>query len=431
MKSLQLSRASLQRFIRSITMSTIVAIAVSMALTASSWADLVLQPANISSYLIPFGANLRDSRTWVSDKELATLTQNLLIKNGNSNVKDAKFFFQECFGGGMLDDLKTTLGNTVSWVGGSASTWFQPAYSNNRFGINAHGAWTEQLIPQLGQNQTVLNAINNAAANDPQRRIETGQSISANNGDTITLKDPAALSHHAIIFAGIVDRSPNLAQSIVNDVNSLRNQLQLQWQGTNFTITTLLGNGNLLPNTLPATKVGLQQAFTNLAPQINNNEEFLFFGHDHGSVSRRLSGPRVIGAKSLDLESLDLTGEELLAMQSDPNNIPTLTVEYSGLTAPVPVEFNGQLLGNLDPLLTEMIFDVPESLISTNNSVTIDNSTSSDFSLVAKDFTDGDISIIETVPEPCTFALFCAGIVCFLGYGWGRRNRGWIKISRT
>lgn len=406
-----------------------VVIAMSGIPLASARAVLILQDPTISSYLIPFGAT-RDPRTWVSDKELATLTQNLLIKQGNKNAKDAKFFFQQCFGGGMLDDLKDALGNTVPWVGGSASTWYQPAYSNFRSGARARGAWTEQLLPQLNLNQTVLNAIDRAAARDPLRKAandffrlgETGQSIAANDGSTITLKDPTAVSHHAIIFAGIVDRNPNLRNSIINDVRDIRNLLQQQWQGTNFTITTLLGNGTLLPGTMAATKANLQQAFTNLAAQMNDMEQFLFFGHDHGGVNRRLlTTPKRVGAMSFDLETFDLFGDELRGMQFEPENIPSLTVEYMDLTAPVPVEFNGTLLGHLDPSLTELTFDVPEDIIGLSNSIRIFNTTSSDFTLISKDFTTGAISLV--IPEPSTFALFTLGTFLLFSYGWRRRKR--------
>jgi uncharacterized protein YukE len=385
-------------------------------------AVLFLQDPTISSFLVPHGFNPRDPRSWVSDKEFATWTQNLLIKQGNRNAKDAKFFFQQCFGGGMLDDVQSALGNTVPWVGGSASAWFQPAYSNFQSGARAHGAWTEQLLQQLSQNQTVLNAIDRAAARDPLRRFETGQSVTANNGNTITLKDPAAASHHAIIFAGFVDRNPNLRNSIINDVRDIRNLLQQQWQGTNFTITTLLGNGTLLPGTMAATKANLQQAFANLAAQMNDTEEFLFFGHDHGAVSRRLLNvPRRVGAMSLDLETFDLFEDELRGMQFEPENIPTLTVEYTDLRAPVPLEFNGTLLGHLDPSLTELTFDIPENIIGLSNSVRILNTTSFEFTLLSKDFTTGAIGLV--IPEPSTFVLFVVGAFFLLGYGWRARKR--------
>ena len=61
------------------------------------------------------------NRAAITSDNFANLISTALISNGVSNVKDAKFFFQECFGGGMLTPLETSLGNTVSWVGGSSA----------------------------------------------------------------------------------------------------------------------------------------------------------------------------------------------------------------------------------------------------------------------------------------------------------------------
>src|SRR5688572_20248607 len=39
---------------------------------------------------------------------------------GNSNVKNATFFFQQCFGGGFLDNLNTALPSDLDFVAGAA-----------------------------------------------------------------------------------------------------------------------------------------------------------------------------------------------------------------------------------------------------------------------------------------------------------------------
>ena len=85
-------------------------------------ADLAPQPPKKKSMLID------KDRQGILDNDFATLAKNLLITNGKSNARDAKFLFQQCFGGGMLDDIQRALGTVVKWVGGSASRFDEQAH---------------------------------------------------------------------------------------------------------------------------------------------------------------------------------------------------------------------------------------------------------------------------------------------------------------
>src|SRR5207249_10499503 len=99
---------------------------------------------------------------------------------------------------------------------------------------------------------------------------EHGQSTSANGGDAITVTDPSAASHHAILWAGNPD-----GQRHTNDLNKVKAALQAAWgTGPTTSITVLSGAG--------ATKAALQAALDALP--LNSNEEFLFFASDHGDL---------------------------------------------------------------------------------------------------------------------------------------------------
>jgi len=261
----------------------------------------------------------------ITSDDFAKLISNNLIINGASNVKDAKFFFQECYGGGMLSPLETAFGATVNWVGGSASTAFQPSVGQMSPAENMllppanrqppgslyvadppQDFWTKALIPQLNTaNQTVINSLINAASNDQAAKVglvkETSQFLAKNGGDQITLADPTAFSHHAILWAGVTDRLRHFS-----DIDNMISTLKAQWAGTIFTINVLYGDGvhetltgPTMGVNLPAswnqggstvqagTLANLTATVQNVAKNLSTSEQFLFYASDHGGVQTR------------------------------------------------------------------------------------------------------------------------------------------------
>ena len=387
--------------------SRLVCLVLIVSAVAPVQAQLALQPAGKHSSLVT-----TDKKT-IRDDEFAQLMKGLLINGGNKNAKDAKFVFQQCFGGGMLDDIKNALGTTVSWVGGSASRWDQVSWGEEK---PPQDWWTAALAPELNKNQTLLKSLQNARAQDVvgingQKR-EEGQATSANGGQNITLKDPAAVSHHAILWAGLVN-----GNRFATDISRVNNALQNAWAGTNFTIATFFGNGTA-PGTMKADKATLTDYINKtLKPLMDKDEQFFFYASDHGSSNFQPTNlPKRVPGRSNDLEDFDLEDGELLGIQLDPDNQPTITVDYEDLTVASPVMFNGTLIGTLDPLLSEMTFDIPESLIGLDNVVEIDNLGSNDFTLDSKDFSTGPIGTqIADVPEPGAVAMLVSGMVMFGG----------------
>src|SRR5687767_14505437 len=72
-------------------------LAAAFGLSPTAHADLETQTDCTHSTLVPV------SGPAIRDDEFADLLKKILLKNGtNSNVRDAKFLFQQCFGGGML-----------------------------------------------------------------------------------------------------------------------------------------------------------------------------------------------------------------------------------------------------------------------------------------------------------------------------------------
>src|SRR5262245_38460661 len=100
------------------------------------------QPAGKHSSLVG------NDKKQLLDEEFARLIGGLLIKDGQKNAKDAKFLFQQCYGGGMLDDLDRMIGDKLPWIGGAAARHDQVSYGtiNN---LNDLDAWTKALLPPL------------------------------------------------------------------------------------------------------------------------------------------------------------------------------------------------------------------------------------------------------------------------------------------
>ncbi len=436
-----------------------------LASASSVWAQLVAQPAGNHSTLVVnpgSGADIRDD-------DFAAIIGNKLIQNGTSNVIDAKFMFQQCFGGGMLDDLDRSLGNTVKWVGGAASRWDQPSAGQvaRSERVSTDPRWVSNPLPPrdfwtlalLNQLQTppadrpVLNTLNNATADDrvginaapPFPRYETGQSIARNGGETIQLKEPNATSYHAILWAG----NPNRERHFF-DIEDIRTQLIGAWghpdTNPNVTISVLFGNGMTAPDPsapggtvpLPSEWGAMAATRQNLIDVVNGlpldeNEQFLFYASDHGGQSIDIDinrqRPQNILPGQQDVELVALADSVIFGMLNDFDNVPTLTVDYSGVTAAdkVSVLLNNVFLGFLDPSTgeTEEVFVVPENVLGLSNQLVIDDQDQSVVSVFNKSFYTGGVNNDPpTIPEPAAFFIWVGlGVAGFSTCAWRRRQR--------
>jgi hypothetical protein len=273
-----------------------------------------------------------------------------------------------------------------------------------------------------------LDAITRANEKDKAGVVEDGQCVSANGGDTITLKDKDAKSHHAILWAGFANH-----ERYVEDVKLIRNELAERWKGTDYSITVLFGNGrtdsqgNPLPrewNAKEATEATLQQTVNDLKAKINKDEQFFFYATDHGGLTAVPPGlPKRVPGKTKDIETFSLESLILDAIAYTVDNIPTLRLDYSDLlSSDVFVEFNDFLLGALDPSAAMMEFSLPESIIGLENIIEVRNESDFDFNLLNKEiFTGGNDTLeLVVVPEPSGLAIFVMGVLgCLL---WRKRK---------
>lgn len=361
-----------------------------------------------------------------SDDDFAKLMSGLLLKDGKANAKDAKFLFQQCFGGGMLDDLDSAFGAKLKWIGGSASAHDQVSFGGTD--PTQPDAWTKALLPGITNKdpkKTLATDLANARRNDraavtqakpvvginpktgKPNTPEDPQTITRNGGETITLPDADAKSHHAIIWTGMAE-ARHLADSA-----GVQDALNKQWGPDSKTVTRHVVN----------TVAGLKSVVEELKKVMNADEQFFFYSTDHGQLTTTmLPAPVKVSGGASDVEALAVSAGELEGMQLDAFNVASLTVQYSALSDYAPVSFNGVLLGQLDPSLTEMTFNIDESFIGLLNSVSIANLGSSDFMLEGKFFTGGAIATYVPIPEPSTWVLLCLGFAA-LGVRGARAKR--------
>lgn len=388
------------------------------------------QPANQHSTLID-----KDGKTAARDNEFADWMKNLLLRNGQRNAHNATFLFQQCFSGGMLDDLVRELGGRVPWVGGAAARHDVPAFGEPPNGRDRRpeGYWSEELLELLKErNRPVFDALRNARRNDPIRRIEFPQHVQRGGGDQIKIdKGRDVQSRHAILWAGQAGPGMTDAQMHVNMINRMRRLLVDRWgrpDGRNTTITVLFGNGQRLPNgtalpdnwnARPATRENLQAAINELNDgnpnngEMNPNEQFVFYSADHGGHQVDRPQPRRVGSNTRHQDTIETPPGVQTGMLIQPDNEPTLTVDYTGVTVPgaVPVTWNGNLLGYLEPGLSQIVFPVPEDIISLENTVEVTNNTPTDIMVERLLFDSGSIGLNPMViPEPASVIALLTGV---------------------
>jgi len=365
------------------------------------------QPSNKHSTLIDINGKP------IRDDAFANAIKSIMFKPfpAVQNARNATFLFQQCYGGGFLDDLIGVFNRTpaIPWVGGSACKHNEVAYGQmtpkeacvgrtNGFTIvfNPGGFWTNALWPELNKcNQFVITDVNNARALDvvgvsSKYKWETGQSVYRNNGQSFTLKDPSAGSHHAVLWGGY----PN-ALRYYNNIARVRAALINCWGALGgspnsidilYTENSQTQNGLYDDKPLPgdwnptlSTTDNLWYVLGNLGnSSLNSAETFFFYATDHGGlITSLIPHPgNEIQPGDTGTAPYEAQWGEVQGMYLETINTPTVTCGYTGPIEPgaVEVRFNGLPLGSLIPGAPETVLPVPEELIAyPNNEVQIYN----------------------------------------------------------
>jgi hypothetical protein len=380
----------------------------------------------------------------VEDAELARWFRALLVGANGRRVKSTVFLFQQSFGGGMLDDLRTSLNVAgLAFVGGAAAKHDDPAagfvssHENMAVEIRPYDSrwvadpptspWTREiarldpaapggLSGELLETQSILAAINAAGAQSAADDFDAVQSTAVNGGGLARLVDDTTKTHHAILWAGFPDRL-----GAFSDIASIRAALTRVWRDESFSIAVLFGDGKhkVLPadaggynlpgdNNLPAdwraieaTADNLRITVESLASVVDPSDQVLFYATGHGTqildgcgTASCPKGKVTLGANGGDLAQVfNLSANELATFLERSAAAPSLRISHSGKVKrnAIVIAFNDESLGLLSPTEALTVLSVPKALLGEVNDLQVHSHNPGAVQLQARLFPSGSV----------------------------------------
>lgn len=352
----------------------------------------------------------------ITDVEFAQMAGSMFDTGHAVPTYGATFFFQQCYSGGMFNELEAVLPGNVKWVGGSAAAHDRPSHA---MVWNTHSFWTAGLLEAFTIHDSTLGLANYARLFDEAGPLGTGeykgldtpQTLARNQGETIDLYDPFIQEHTAILFAGHADASRH------NDaIKAMYKTLTDLYDQTNRPYTILvLGDASRLPG-IPvfgaATKANLAAAFTALKPLMDNRTDFLFYGTDHGGIVQHFTKEEPPVPPNDDWQYLYTPQAGLIqAILDSTTGTPQIVLDLGDNLLPgVHLFINdidlGDVLEKTDR--TEAIFELDRSMLqSFGSTIDIRLFNGSQQTLVVEKafFRSGEIGETLLVPEPVSFSL--------------------------
>jgi hypothetical protein len=356
------------------------------------------QPANKSSGLV----TADNKRVW--DDEFAKWIKDNIPDGGYKNLT---FVFGQCFGGGMIDELMRQNVAAFSASRHDQTSRFEETKEEHASRLHTtvaqleaayHGQWPSYVNPSpesgflegwvIGAqlNETLQQIFDFAFWFDPfgphgdTPREEPQARYQPEGSKNVKLHD--GTSNHVILYAG---DAHNWADW--NDVNRVHDILTevYPYHYSEDEITVLYGNklkpdGSPTPAWVDGTgkKADLKAAIEALKGKMNANETLLFWSTDHGDMKKRdvTKADPVIAA----LESHQILFQLDQAFV-DPMTEPEVLANTSGVTSSTnEVLLNGQLIGYLDPSVTDQMLSFDRNLVRPgDNELTIVSTQATDF----------------------------------------------------
>jgi len=338
------------------------------------------QPESYASSIVT------SSGGYVYDWELANMIKMWIAnRTGYANMV---FIFNQCFGGGMIDDLKEKLKGTGDAAFLGASRHDEPSWGlKDGYDPNTspkikgkgfekpEGFYPKEVGEELektGKDAPTMKEIARKAEREDikgpyglwKKDIERPQYTSIGRGDDVKIGKRAdgtdVKSKHAILFAGDADSKRHW-----NNLD--RAYKALKKHGfTDANIIVLAGNGKTMPNGAnvpgyvdgPGTKKALYEAIVNVSKKMNKDEQLIFWVSDHGNRERidlavlkeildpvKMPIPPRKTAKKPGQVSWDLDDKFLKAMALDPNNQPYVSILVEA--TPEVIEYGESLFKNI------------------------------------------------------------------------------------
>ena len=290
----------------------------------------------------------------ITDTSFDNMIDSTLLSGGHSNARAASFLFEQCFSGGMFNELDSSLNGQVSWVGGSAARHDESSWGSGDSAAYPIDYWTDALATSIAIgsifNANVIDNVNGARNLDTAGPSYSGQehpqTLYRNGGQNINLTDPGATAFHAVLWAG---NANGIRHN--NDIKLMYDVLTNEWAGRNYTITVLGDNaslGGIASDT--ATAAHLQAALNNVAGMMNSTSDFVFYASDHGGQENYfVLNPIQVLRGALD-EHFAVSSAVLDGIRRTADGVPVLGLDFTGLNREgVHVFLDGVDLG--DPYL--------------------------------------------------------------------------------
>jgi hypothetical protein len=356
----------------------------------------------------------------ITDVEFATMAASMFDNGYAVPTWGATFFFQQCYSGGMFNELEEMLPVSVPWAGGSASAHNKLAYADG-----SNSFYTVGLTEALSIHDATIGTANFARLLDPAgpesdgeyKGYDTPQSLFRNpGGNAIDMFDPHIQRHTAILFAGHADQLRHY-----KGIKDIYKALTGIYEYTNRPYTILvLGNANYLPG-IPvfgdATKANLAAAFATLKPLMGNYTDFTFYGTDHGGLDEYFTQEESPMEPEDQWDYGYKPTDGLIQAVLDSIGTPQLVFEFDRLITPgVILTFNDQELGDAFYMQSEgkVIIDLDRDLLTEGDGtylVEVYNGSDRRVILKSASFRSGAIDtpeLLQAIPEPMTVVLLVA-----------------------
>ncbi len=337
------------------------------------------QPPSYASSLVS------SSGGYIYDWQLAHMIKTWIVPKGYANMV---FVFNQCFGGGMIDDLKEKLRGTGDAAFLSASKHDEPAlgladgYRPSRRSRITRGGFQKpegfypkevgEEIEKTGRDAPTMKEIARRAEMEDlsgpyglwEKNIEHPQYTSIGKGDNIRIGKKSdgsdVASRHAILFAGDADKKRHW-----NNLQRMYDALKKQGF-TDGDIIVLAGNGRTTPwgSNVPSyvdgpgTKEALYEAIVNVSRKMNKDEQLVFWASDHGNRERielsvlkeildpvKMPVPPKKTARRPEQVSWDLDEEFLKILRMSPDNQPYVSILVEA--TPEVMEYGDRFFGNV------------------------------------------------------------------------------------
>ncbi len=229
--------------------------------------------------------------TYIYDFEFANMLKMWIGDKGFANML---IVFQQCFGGGMADDIMAKIDGDIAII--SASKHDEPAWG---YAGDKVAPLTKEVSDGLKKDQSAKEIAKTAEKNDKfgvyglkrydeiqKKNVEHPQYVSKGEGDKIVLGKKSdggnVKSKHAIIFGGSIPTAGEGWEDIKEMYNTLK--------GKGFTdedIVVLADSGKSTSRPYvdgPGTKQALWNAIKDMSGKMNEDEQLVIYITDHGNL---------------------------------------------------------------------------------------------------------------------------------------------------